>query len=542
MSNSTESDTRPVGSSEPPRRGAGRGGRSRRWPVVVLLVLLGVVAFLFVDRVTEVDEPPLDPPVVVPPPEPLPEPEVAEPPVVDRLLYDRDSIARYRASMATPAAGPYFATGDAGHGGEHSPGDGERAVELAREFVDDPRASYWRQPQLPFSSGDPYPRGMDHARPMHAAWVYMTRPDDPGRDELAVEIKRFLLTHAIDPSLDFSDSRLYGVEFPGFAASPIFGLAQWMTRMVKTRDMLGRELFDDEENERFDQWIFGYANWSAKWLHLEVYGSQLPGRLERDYAEVGWSANASRASYDGGPPIGAAGMAYTNRHAAVASAMSLAANYVKHYGHPGTTISEPDYGVWSVDEVVDHSRLFFEETLRFSVWPQGFQGDFERGDADHHDASAQQGWLYSINVLANLVEMAEYHAKRGDLSLWEYGTTAGHDGSEGAPEADGFDQKTLHFLAWSMTRYVNDGWGRTNRGEPLALPSFYHDVIPAAAAHRFAPDDPLLEAAWRREGRGFPAYPGDPQSQGPFPAQHGEGAKMIGLIEHALGSAILEAG
>jgi hypothetical protein len=52
-------------------------------------------------------------------------------------------------------------------------------------------------------------------------------------------------------------------------------------------------------------------------------------------------------------------------------------------------------------------------------------------------------------------------------------------------------------------------------------------------AHRFAPQDALLEAAWKRQGRNFPAYPQRPQSQGPWNALFGQGGKYIGLIENA---------
>jgi hypothetical protein len=143
------------------------------------------------------------------------------------------------------------------------------------------------------------------------------------------------------------------------------------------------------------------------------------------------------------------------------------------------------------------------------------------------------GWLYSANVLAALVEIADAHAARGDRSLWGFATTGGYDNTAGRPTAGGFDAKSIHFFAWSMVRYVNDGWGRTKHGQPLALPSFYHDVIPAAAVWRHHPEDGLLEAAWRREGHGFPPYPQHPHSQGPWHAHHGEGAKHIGLTEHA---------
>jgi regulation of enolase protein 1 (concanavalin A-like superfamily) len=454
-----------------------------------------------------------------------------------RLLYSQSDIQRYASVMS--GSGPYFARGDAGHGGVYSPDDGLRSLQLANAFLADPRASYWIQPNLPLSNEDPFPNGMTYARPMHAAWVFMTYPNHPQREALGREVRALLLHHATHPSHDYSNATNYPLNFPGYGASPIFHHAHWMTRLIKARDMLGRESFTASENATLDRWFYDYANWTANWIHKESAGKWLPGRLNRDYSRVGFARDASRRSYDGGPLIGSGGMAYNNRNAAVASTMSLAANYLAFNGYVAPTAGGPPYGRYTVDQLLDHSRLFVEETLRFSVWPQGFQGDFERGDRRYHSsATPQLGWLYSSNVLANLLEIAEYHAKRGDMSVWNYGTTEGYDGSAGVPVAGGFSQKNLHFFAWSMARYMNNGWQRTNDGAALTQPHFFHDVIPLATAHRFAPQDDLLRAAWQRQGQGFPAYPQSPQSQGPWPAFAGEGAKSIGLIEQG-GASVL---
>jgi hypothetical protein len=449
-----------------------------------------------------------------------------------KFLYSSADVARFRTMMA--GGGPYFGTGDAGHGGIYSPGDGARSVAMARDFLANPQASYWVQPNLPLSSGDPWPSNIAYVRPMHAAWLYMTQPANPDREAYRREVKALLLHHANHPSHDYANATNYPVNFPGFAPSPIFGTAHWMTRLIKARDMLGRESFTAAENATLDRWFYDYANWSFKWMHHETFGKQIPGRESRDYTRVNIPPNPHRKSYDGGPLIGPMAIAYNNRHAAVASTASLAANYLKANDYTAPSSGAPAYGRFSVDQLLHHSRLFVEETLRFSVYPQGIQGDFERAyRADNSLGNPQHGWLYSANMLANLLEIAEYHAKRGDLSVWNYGTTAGYDGTAGVPVAGGFTRKNLHFFAWSMSRYVNNGWGRTVEGQPMALPHSYHDVIPAATAARFVPTDPLLSAAWRRSGSGFPAYGQVPVTQGIWPGHLGEGAKYIGVIEQA---------
>jgi regulation of enolase protein 1 (concanavalin A-like superfamily) len=449
-----------------------------------------------------------------------------------RLLYTADDIAVFSAAMARP--GPYFATGDAGHGGAYSPGDGERSVQLARQFLSNPQASYWIQPNLPFSSGDPWPSNMQYVRPLHAAWVYMTQPGHPDRAALEREVKALLLHHANHASHDFSDASKYPVTYQGYAPRPIFDHAQWMARLIKARDMLGRESFSAAENSRLDRWFYDYSNWAFQWMHQAHYGRRLPGRLSRDYARINTWADPQRRTFDGGPLVGSLAMDYSNRQATVASTASYAANYVANFRFSAPTSGGPSYGRLSVNELLEHSRLFAEETIRFSVFPEGVQGDFERGDPNFHpNPTPQQGWLYSANVLASLVDIATYHASRGDMSVWNYGTVLGHQGTAGVPVAGGFREKNLHFYAWSMVRYVNDDWQRRNRGQPLALPQHYRDILPAAGAARFAPDDAVLRSAWRRDGRGFPRYPQSPESQGSWPAHLGEGARSIGIIEHA---------
>jgi hypothetical protein len=130
--------------------------------------------------------------------------EQAERRATRRLLYSDLDIEGYRSRMS--GTGPFYSRGDAGHGGPWSPNDGERSEQLAVAFLHNPRESYWSQPNLPYSSGDPGPpHSMPYARPMHAAWIYMTKSDHPKRGALLQEVKAFLLAHAANPTLDFSN-------------------------------------------------------------------------------------------------------------------------------------------------------------------------------------------------------------------------------------------------------------------------------------------------------------------------------------------------
>jgi hypothetical protein len=455
---------------------------------------------------------------------------------VERLLYSDGEIAEYISRMS--GAGPYYSRGDVT---PNSPGDGARAVAQARRFLADPSASAWVQPvpMVPTTTRPIEPHGEVNQRFMQAAWVYMTEAaavPEADRRAMRDEVKRLLLGIAQHPNHDYWDGSKWDVNYPGSVTNPFFAHAEWMVRLMKARDMLGRDAFSQAENQIWDQWLHGYANYAFRWFHVEGtnISAKTDARLSRDYSNPGpkYSEDSSEG-YDGsGPRMRGAGD-YSNRHATVVMAGSLAANYIKHFDYvPSRLPKVPSYGVSTVDQLLDQSRLFNEELLTASWYPVGMQHDFGRGSS----GSPTTGWSYSMNVANTSLLSALYHAKRGDMSLWEFATTKGFRSSAGSPAARGggslFAEKSLHHMTWSMVRYVNDAWGRRLAGQKMVPSDTYHDVLPAALAGRFAPQDTTIAAAWRRQGQGFPAYPSSPRSQGPWHAHDGQGAQWIGLIEH----------
>jgi len=452
-----------------------------------------------------------------------------------RLFYSSSALTELRGRM--DGSGPYYSQGDAGHGGQWSPGAGAYAESGAAAFLANPQESYWSQPDLPFGSFDPGPpHNTTHARPMLAAWCWATQPGRSDADQLRDAVKAYLLDHARDPSLDYSDPAKYPHTQHGAAQNPIFGVAEWLVGVFKARDLLHREVFTAGENQELDAWMYGYANWVFAWINW-VHRNNAPNRLDRSYSTISsnWGNNDGRLPYDGGPPITFAALAYTNRHATTVMAASFAANYLRRHGVQPALVTEPSYGVSTVESLVDQSRLFVEEMLRFSVYPEGFQGDFERSSQDHHtNPPAWLGWSYSMNTCNSCLMIASFHARRGDMSVWNFQTTSGVGGSEGVPIEGGFAGKSLHFWVWAMVRYHPGSdwdWERVRYGQDLVLPAFVQDVYPAALASRLAPDDGLLAAAWRREGAGFPAYPQTEHDQGPWDGWQGQGGIMVGLIE-----------
>jgi hypothetical protein len=455
----------------------------------------------------------------------------------ERLLYTDAEIAEYTTRMS--GAGPYYSTGDVS---SNSPNDGARAVTKANNFLANPSASEWVQtvPMVEMSTDEPH--GEQHARFMHAAWCYMTQASaisQSNRNAMAAAVKSLLLSRATHANHDYWDESKWDVAWPGYVPNPFFAHAEWMVRLIKARDMLGRDYFTSAENNTFDRWLYGYANYVFHWFHMEAtdISGKTDGRLSRDYslASSRYSETSSEG-FDGSGNRMRGGGGYTNRHATVCMAASLAINYIKRFNYNGSTPSTtPSYGVWSVDELLFHSLLFLEESIKAGWYPVGMQQDFGRASS----SNPVQGWLYSMNVANTLMLMVLWHAKRGDMSLWNFGTTFGWLTSAGAPDSVSpnggpFAQQSMHHMMWAMVKYTNDSWSPARRydGQQMTNSDFFHHVQPAALTSRFAPTDSLMEAGWARNGLGMPGYPSSPRNQGPWHGHDGQGAMWIGLIEH----------
>lgn len=448
------------------------------------------------------------------------------PPSGDRWLYTSAQVTEFITRMS--GAGPYYARGDAGHGGSNSPDDGAKSVGYALAFLASPSQSYWTPSSDPYDWGG---QGMQYRRPMHAAWCWMTQASaltSGQRDTCRSEAKAWLLNFANHAEYDWEDDAKYDPStYPGYWPSLQNG-GHFLKVCFKTREMLGQDTFTDAENNRLDRWFYGYANFIFALIQDEI-GGKVPGRLSGDFSSAAWP-NSSYVGYDGGPVVHDGYVnGHNNRVAMAAAAASNIANYLKASGYTAPSGTQPFYGFYSVDDLVFHSKLFFEESIHFSLFPAGFYVDIARSWTDN---SNTRGWEYSANAVASIIDMAAAHAIRGDTSLLNYATSAGLGNSAGVPVAGGFADKDVHYAQWAISRYVSGGWGRTIRnGGSIVSSTPYRDVLPAAKLDKYV-TDAFITSAWQRSGNSFPAYTSSFEHQGPYyNSQHGEGGTYIGLIE-----------
>jgi hypothetical protein len=460
-----------------------------------------------------------------------------------RFFYSDADVSVFQSRMQN---GPYKSWGDAGHGGGSSPNDGDRALSHANTFMQNPTAERWHCPHVPtypwmineYPNAEPY---TNYIRFLRAAWCYMTLPNHGSRNAWRDAVKDIIWYGATHPNNDYSNSTNYPATTGvwGSGSPPIFAWAGWIKRMLKARDFLGRDVWTTQQNATIDRWFYSWANFTFRWIH-ETTGTRFgkTKRLNRDYSgPVSGSTLTSWRGYDYGPFITeAAAYSWTNRHNICASSASLVANYLKFYGVQPSTSGGPTYGWLTVDEMIHHSRVYFEEWMVASVYPAGFMGDMHRG----WGSNRHSGWMYCGNELNGMVSAAVAHARRGDNNLLNWATQLGVNTSAGSPNntsggvISGFPDKTVEFAAWSYSRQVPNPWNRTIQGGTIPPSGPYMDVLPAARLSRYV-SNTYIQSAWRRSGNGFPGYPSSPDQwqQGAFNVWDGEQATDMGLIECA---------
>lgn len=452
--------------------------------------------------------------------------------------------------------GPYYSTGDAGHGGQYSPNDGERALNMANDFLADPPASNGFVTPVPMTTSSSEPgraTGQNLTavtRVMRAAWCYMTLPGHANHMAWRDAVKAHLLWSARHPNHDWANSSYYPDDFAGYAANPIFGISGYMTRQLKARDMLGQDVFTASENAELDKWFYDYANWVFHWW-LSRTANKIPNRLSDDFSTThsAWLIGSGHLAWDASPTgasveIAGSGGQWTNRHMGFQSIGSGIANYLDFYNITvDTGGTQPSYGWMPLSTMLQESRAIYKSFLHMNLHPQGMTYDFHRA-FEGSTADSPQGWRYAAQEILHTAEIAHYHALNGDDSLWGWGTTDGYTTAAGSPNntpgVGNFPQKNIQYAAWAHARYINDAWGRRvnnpakgtsdTGGLMVGDRDVHHLQLHAIIGNHF-PSDTTIEAAWKRDGEGMPAYPQNPWGNGSFHGYDGVTAFSLGLIE-----------
>ncbi len=246
----------------------------------------------------------------------------------------------------------------------------------------------------------------EHQEMVSAAFYSLVKEDS----SLATVVKDELMWHA-------TRSGTAGV---GQQISPTYYLKTdsgnwwnggWMLKIVIAASFV-EAAFSTAERTTFDAWIHDWASSFDYSVHQELIGN-FPNRYSRDYV-TGIGGNATSGVYQ-------AGYAYKDASSVLHNQI---ANLARQYNNRRAGIIEfvGLAGVFLNDAtIIDHAKIYVEEWLRYSVYPDGSVGEFER----NYSGNVQQGLNYNGINLECALAIAEALRISGDNGLYDYSTTVG---------------------------------------------------------------------------------------------------------------------
>lgn len=237
--------------------------------------------------------------------------------------------------------------------------------------------------------------------------MYLVTDDERNRGAARAE----LLALAPEPATDFGgeDRWCTGAIRD---INPGFEIANWFTKMLCAYDYLGEDTFTATEHAALADWFVDAGHFFERELHYDL-SANFPGRLDDDYelsdAALRRNASCSGSSHCDGYEICSLAMYDYNRRA----------TYARFAGLVGIKF---DDGV-----LRDRAERFAREWIRYSMYPDGTVGEFERWTSSLPDL----GWDYAAVVHSSIVTLADHLARAGAPFLYAYVTTEGRIGTEG---------------------------------------------------------------------------------------------------------------
>lgn len=315
-------------------------------------------------------------------------------------------------------SGPFKTAGDAYDA--RLPGEWQRIESEAASFKSDPKAD--RKTSIVMDSGPVGGAGIvsNHIDMLGAAF-YALVEDDESLKRLVVSE---LVWHARQPGLQIAPDRYIKTD------NGNWWQAGWLARLVVAADFV-KDAFTAEERAEFEAWMRGWAQAYEYSVDFELSRWLFTHRKDRVYNRGG--PYFSQTAPDAYAYMDASG----KKHNMIDRAH-------KHYNNRKAGVMQfvGFYAAFSNDSMlIDRSKLYFEEWLKFSVFPDGSSGEFERNNDGGRNI--QQGFLYNARNIEAYVTTADAFARLGDPSLFELTT---RDGIHGTASASGQPDKDLRLV------------------------------------------------------------------------------------------------
>lgn len=450
------------------------------------------------------------------------------------LTYTDEEVAIWRQRAQS---GPYKTAGDVS---ANSPGDWDRIVANRNAFASNPSNGRWTSgPQEgvngscvkePMAGNDPPDWGKTDwsIRLRDAAFYDLVM----GVTTDHAAIKAELLWLVNQEWAQFGDAG--GIWCFGEIGdiSPSFKITSWLTRILFAYDYLGRSAFSKAELDKIDRWFFDAADFWRRDADVSLNGLYVD-RWSGDYA-LATSCGNFTTPYAGAPvQIANVAKYYNNRRGSNIRFAALAAKYLEKNGRSYT---DGRYG--TLQQIVTSGKMYVREYVRFSVFPQGFVGDFER-----RNSLPDLGWAYSGSAIAQPHLIADVYARAGDSSLYEYSTSLGACGTQGSIQDGGSrngEPRDLKFALESHLKYSTDGYERYHPstgnedyridGRNPRSGSGWNDIRDTFSVHsNIYYEDSFVHDAYTREHPKSVPYPSDPSFAG-GPAWQGDTSIFPGML------------
>ena len=394
--------------------------------------------------------------------------------------------------------GPYKSSGDSFD--PLVPGEWDRIVTNKNTFASNPSADRKSTITIGGTSGETFI--VNHMTLVDAAFYALVKEDA----NVAADVKAEVLWHARESGLQISPTLYQSTDDENWWNGA------WIVRFVIATDFI-KESFTAGELAEVKAWVSDWAHSCEYSINTELV-KNFSNRTDRNYT-TGLLRSATTAWYE-------TGYAYKDASGVLHNRIG---NLARWYNNRRAGIMQ-FVGVASVflDDAVlkDRAKLFFEEWIRFSVYPDGSVGEYER-NGNYGDPMS--GLTYNGYNLESAMTVAEALRLDGDTGLYDYSTTEGLWNTQCTTEP----AKTLklvvdtHFdlIEHEKLWYLDSGSIIAsdlidNKNETSGV-HWVFDIFFGPLGNRYWKDSRIL-AGYRRENTGSIAYSNPISSSGPYGA------------------------
>ena len=262
---------------------------------------------------------------------------------------------------------------------------------------------------------------------MASAFVFLLSGDTT----YAAPVLANLLTQAGRASTNFSNSTMWCVTNSDANAIEIPG---WITRLLFAYDYLraGGYSISTANRQTIETWFNNAATyWLAK-TDLQIHDNVFSGRPTDYTCHNNCPSSAIGTTYYGGYTVNWFHNAWSNR---IANAITLV-GAVANIPNPTITINP---------NLTTHAKWFFQEAIKYSIFPDGSTHELFRWADGGGSASA---WTHATFQYGPLVSVADHFARAGDSSLYDFASSTGLYGTGGTV-------KSIESVVLRMARMQN---------------------------------------------------------------------------------------